>query len=120
MMNIKIILQQLWKLKVNWDDEIPNEIANKWKAVVSELNSLKSANINRFILTANFTKLELHGFADASQSAYGAYFYVKSHAANNQIKCSLLCVKSKMAPIERVTIPKLELAAATSLAELYA
>jgi hypothetical protein len=75
--------------------------------------------MDRFILTADTTKIELHGFADASQRAYGACFYVKSYNANNQTKCSLLCAKSKIAPIEHVTIPKLELSAATLLATLY-
>ena len=27
---LKILLQRVWELKVGWDDQVPNEIQEKW------------------------------------------------------------------------------------------
>lgn len=56
-------------------------------------------------------EVELHGFCDASGVAYGACVYIKTPSA-------VLCAKSRVAPIQVITIPKLELKGALLLAEL--
>ncbi|XP_052855136.1 uncharacterized protein LOC128263898 [Drosophila gunungcola] len=54
--------------------------------------------------------VEMHGFCDASTTAYGA--------ANGNAEAHLLCAKSRVAPLKALTIPRLELSAACLLAEL--
>ena len=63
---------------------------------------------------------ELHFFADASETAYGAVCYLKVRDAHT-CKVSFLIGKSRLAPIKLVTIPRLKLCAsvlASRLAEL--
>lgn len=61
--------------------------------------------------------MEIHGFADASISAYAAVVYLRvthlSHTVNH-----LLIGKSKVAPIKTVSLPRLELCATLLLAHL--
>ncbi|XP_043271211.1 uncharacterized protein [Venturia canescens] len=48
----------------------------------------------------------------------GAAVYVRVSGTGNQTTVSLVCAKTKVAPIKRLTIPRLELAAAVLLAKL--
>ncbi len=38
----KILLQELWKLKLSWDDPVPDKISKKWKQWISTLSALSS------------------------------------------------------------------------------
>ncbi|XP_029175540.1 uncharacterized protein LOC114944008 [Nylanderia fulva] len=69
----KIILQELWLLRYDWDTPLPNELSQRWTAFASDLSSLESIRIPRWTGQSpdNLT-LELHGFADASNRAYAA------------------------------------------------
>lgn len=57
----------------------------------------------------------MHGFPDASQHAIVACVYVRTIDTLNCIQVSLFYGKSEVAPIETLTIPKLELLAALLL-----
>ena len=57
---------------------------------------------------------EIHGFADASEVAYAAVVYLRISDTFNQTHLSLVMSK----PIERLTIPRLELCGAQLLAQL--
>ena len=56
---------------------------------------------------------ETHHFCDASQSAYGVVSYLRVIDSDGRIYCSFLLCKSRLAPSKQVTIPRLELVAAT-------
>lgn len=63
---------------------------------------------------------ELHGFADASEKAYAAVIYLRTVDARGEVRTQLLTAKTKVAPLHRVTLPHLELYAATLLSRLMA
>jgi hypothetical protein len=56
---------------------------------------------------------EIHTFSDASSTGYGAVAYLRVRDNEDNIHCSFLLGKARLAPIKTVTIPRLELAAAT-------
>ena len=71
-------------------------------------------------MQSNYERIELHGFCDASEKAYGACIYLKSVDASGHAKVQLYCAKSRVAPIKNIqTIPRLELCAAVLLSHLY-
>ena len=114
-LNAKLILQDLCRRKLDWDDAIPDEFLNRWKTWLLELPKLEQLKIDRCYKPVNFGELvssELHHFSDASQSGYGAVTYLRSEDNNGKVKCSFVMGKSRLAPIKPVTIPRMELSAA--------
>lgn len=114
----KLILQKLWSLKLSWDEAVPSDLHFYWQQYREQLSELNHLEIPRRVVCENLVKLEIHGFADSSQECYGACVYLRSTDANNKIHVSLLCSKTKVAPLKLVTIPRLELCAALILAQL--
>lgn len=116
----KLIMQKLWNLKVTWDESVPVELHTKWTQFINELPNLNELAIPRMVLShQNPRGVELHGFCDASERAYGACIYLKSIDGNrNNATVNLLCAKSRVAPLKPITLPRLELCAALLLANL--
>ncbi|GFX72146.1 integrase catalytic domain-containing protein [Trichonephila clavipes] len=113
----KVFLQQLWQCKLDWDDVLPNSIANEWREFVTTLKGIEEAKINRFIMADNNVRTVLQGFADASEAAYGAVVYLQCFLHNGAAKVSILASKSRVAPIRVISIPRLELCVCVLLAQ---
>lgn len=113
----KALLQELWTLGSGWDDELPEHIHSQWTKIKSELPTLRELRIPRWIFTQKSASIEIHGFCDASELAYAAVIYVKATCID-QVNISLLSAKTKVAPIKKMTIPRLELCGAFLLARL--
>ncbi|GFS47721.1 hypothetical protein NPIL_646711 [Nephila pilipes] len=67
--------------------------------------------IDQYTLTPEVNPIELYGFADTSESAYGAFVYCKCNYISGDISIKLVTSKSQVAPMQRVIIPRLELSA---------
>ncbi|XP_011858966.1 PREDICTED: uncharacterized protein LOC105556478 [Vollenhovia emeryi] len=114
----KIILQQLWRLKIGWDESLPADLHTMWVQYYSQLSSISSISIPRLIVCANPKKIELHGFCDASESAYGACIFIRSLTVEGEYLVRLHSAKSRVAPLKVISIPRLELCGALLLARL--
>ena len=89
------------------------DIAVKWLAWTSELHLLSDVHVPRWIgaRTPDHQDCEVHVFLDASERAYGAALYLRS-IVDEVATVLLICSKASLAPIKRVTLPRLELLAA--------
>ncbi|XP_062713961.1 uncharacterized protein LOC134290779 [Aedes albopictus] len=114
----KILMQELWLLSCGWDDPVPEQVQQKWENIRSELPKISSYRVDRYALLPNST-IQLHTFSDASESAYGACIYARCENAQGQTRICLLASKSRVAPLKRVSLPRLELCAAVLGAHLY-
>ncbi|GFX75461.1 integrase catalytic domain-containing protein [Trichonephila clavipes] len=94
-------------------------ILHKWCGNNTELiEVVNDININRCIVVEQPEVIELQGFSDVSQSAYGAVVYCKSITSDRKMLVHLIASKSRVAPTKQTTIPRLELCAAVLLAKL--
>lgn len=117
----KIIFQQLWKLKIEWNDVLPEEMQRVWIQFRNKLKSLEEIKIPRWIGYRPTTSIiELHAFSDASTLAYAAVVYARIINESGEILINLLQAKTKVVPLKSETIPRLELNAAELLAKLVA
>lgn len=114
----KMLLQELWLHKLSWDQPVPAKVLKKWLKLREELHHLDVIKVPRWIHTSMAMTCELHGFCDASQLAMAAAIYVKVNLPSGQSVTSLLCSRTKVSPLNRLTIPKLELSSALILSKL--
>ena len=113
-------MQQLWLLKVNWDEPLHTEFREQWHRLQNTLCSIQNIQIDRLVISKyQLKEIELHGFSDASERAYGACLYLRSVDIMGTVTTQLLCSKSRVAPLKRLSLPRLELCAAMLLADLY-
>ena len=70
--SMKILLQGVWELRIDWDEFVPIEIQSIWIQWKSELPSLygKSISCYYFPKESHIKSVQLHGFSDASENAY--------------------------------------------------
>jgi hypothetical protein len=115
----KILIQKLWLLKADWDDKIPKDIEEFWIGFRNSFVILKEVEFDRCVFIPNAVDVEIHGFSDASEAAYGTCFYIRSKDSDGRLKVQLFCAKSKVAPVQQQTLPKLELLGAELMADLY-
>lgn len=115
----KILLRRLWQLQLNWDNSVPNDIHEAWHLWKSQLPVIGSYTLSRKYTPSTGTlSRSLHGFADASQEAYGAVVYVKETSVDGTSHTAIAIAKSRVIPLKGLTIPRAELTAAYLLAKL--
>ncbi|XP_055308238.1 uncharacterized protein LOC129572320, partial [Sitodiplosis mosellana] len=114
----RMLIQELWKAKVGWDEELEDRFVNKWIEIWKDIKCVEHFKIDRWLSTGKEAKIQIHGFSDSSESAYGANIYVRVERIGKEIKCNLLTSKSRVAPVKTVALPRLELTAAELLARL--
>lgn len=115
----KIIVQQLWQLKLDWDESVPTDIHTKWFYYRKQFETLRQYKIPRHVMPIDdVVNIEMHGFCDASESAYGACVYIRVSNDRNEHRVQLLASKSRVAPLKATTVPRLELCGAVLLATL--
>ena len=115
----KLIQQELCRLQLDWDDVIDADKAHavsKWKDATKKLSSIKLQRSFQPGPSA-LSDRELHIFCDASESAYGVVAYLKV-TSDDGVFISILLGKSRVAPLKTISIPRLELTAATLAAKM--
>ena len=116
---MKVLFQDLWQLKVGWDEKLPQSYLQQHQAWRDELPLLSDIQLPRsYFLPEEHLTVQLHGFSDASEKAYGAVVYVRATYKTHSPTCRLVTAKSKVAPLKQRTIPELELCGAVLLADL--
>lgn len=114
----KLFIQNLWRVGGEWGDGVPPDVASKWLAYYSELSELRQIAVPRWLGTRDGAKIQMHGFSDASQKAYGVAIYMRVMDEVGHCRVELITAKSRVAPLKTVTLPRLELMAAELLVEI--
>ena len=118
----KCLMQEACELKFSWDDEVHDNLATKWKKLLNDCTKLKPFVIERNYLVhrnlCDVIDMQLHGFSDASGKAYACVIYLRVLFTNGDILTSFIASKTRVAPMKKVSIPRLELMACLILSRL--
>lgn len=119
-MRAKLIIQATWLQQLGWDEPLGDEEVATWRRLQEELPLLETVRVPRWLQSdLPDSIVEIHGFCDASERAFAAVVYFRT-VVQGRVVISLVQMKSKVAPLKQVSLPRLELYAATLLARLTA
>lgn len=113
----KLLIRDLWELKIDWDEAPPAHIVDKWARFKAELPLLTQLFIPRHIGVVDNGVVTLVACSDASEKAFGAAIYMHCQT-HDEIKVNLLCAKSRVAPLKTVSLARLELCAVLLMSKL--
>ena len=119
----RLLLQQLVSMgkkktataPLGWDDPLPEELSLGWQSWKNALPDLQNVLIRRCYHPPQFgpiTRAELHAFSDASLRAIGVAVYLRLFNCKEEHSVSLVFGQAKVAPINPISIPLLELCGA--------
>lgn len=114
----KMLMQRLWLQGSHWDEPISPDCIQEWNDFLSDIAHIETIKIPRWIQYVPTSNIQIHGFCDASKSAYCACIYIRSQTSTSTTYSNLFAAKSKVAPLKVVSLPKLELNGALLLAKL--
>lgn len=109
---------KLWLEGIDWKDDVSDTMKSNWHSYLKRLKGIENIAIPRWLGSFKECPVELHGFCDASTSAFAAAVYIKILNDNGEGVVNLLQSKTKVAPLKVLSIPKLELCGATLLTKL--
>lgn len=118
--NMKCLFQTLCTDHVDWDTELDGKSLTIWRSLLKDLQAIRSINVPRCYFTRSgmITNQEIHGFCDASERAFAAVVYLRTKYEDGTIEVNLVSSKTRVAPLKRQSIPRLELLGANVLARL--
>lgn len=115
----KMTIQGLWLESLEWDEPVSDLTQNHWLNLRKLLFQCDQIKIKRWVgLSREAKDCSIHGFSDASEKAYGAVVYLRVVHADDSITTHLLAAKSKISPLQKVSLPRLELCGALVLSRL--
>ncbi|XP_062556871.1 uncharacterized protein LOC134221700 [Armigeres subalbatus] len=121
LMFLKMLLQEFWRSRVDWDDQIKDEQLKKWMKWLQVLPQVEIVSVPRcYRMKTSIGQqnvIQLHVFVNASENGYAAVAYLRFEE-NGVVECALVGAKARVAPLRFVSIPKLELQAAITGARL--
>ena len=112
----RIMLQRLCKQDLEWDKEIGERETVAWNQWLLNIVKLEQMSIPRSVRPSDFVDVatcQLHAFSDASDEGYGIAIYTRHEDSSGRVFCNLLMGKSRVAPLKKVTTPRMELTAAS-------
>ncbi|XP_052901623.1 uncharacterized protein LOC128309307, partial [Anopheles moucheti] len=121
LMYLKVLLQEIWRSGIGWDQELHDQPAEKWLIWQRVLPDVQKVRVRRCYraVTSIRAGVELHVFCDASECGMAAVAYLR-YEEDGVVECSLVGSKTRVAPMRFVSIPRLELQAAVIGARLAA
>ncbi|XP_043661589.1 uncharacterized protein LOC122625564 [Drosophila teissieri] len=113
MVTAKLLLREIWRQKIQWDEPLPEELGKAFAIWRKEMDAVGQFRCPRHYFGRGAVRaVELHVFVDASQAAFAAVAYWRVTHEDDDVQVSFVSAKTKCAPMRTMTIPRLELQAA--------
>ena len=119
-LTVKLFCQSLFKKDIGWDERLDEESSNTWKLLQQELREATPIKIPRCyfngVISEDITA-SLEGFCDSSVKAYATVVYLKLETRDG-VQLNIVASNTRVAPLTKQSIPRLELLSALILARL--
>ena len=110
---VRLLLKDIWRSSgQKWDDVLAQDMRESFLEWRSELPMLSEIVITRCFFQQPVDEIELHVFGDSSKDVF-----LRGRTAS-ETKIAFVFGKARVAPMETLTIPELELPAALLAARL--
>ena len=118
----KILFQEIWRAGLSWDAVLPEDMASEFQDWMESGESLKDLYLTRSYFSGLpwrpiEDQIEIHAFGDASERAYGTCLYLRVWT-NSGYRVALVMSRTRVAPIKRGSLPRLELLSALLCARM--
>ena len=116
----KVFMQSLCKAKIGWDNTIPEPLITLWRKLVLTLFESQPVTLPRCYLdgvNGEILSYRLCGYCDASLSACAAVIYLLIESEDG-FHTSFVVAKTRVAPLRKQSIPRLELVSVVLFARL--
>lgn len=110
LLNAKVFLRDTWTLQLKWDDPLPLSLDKKWRVFFTELMQVNSLHYDRCVTPVDAAgDPQLILLSDGSEQAYGCSAYIRWELKDGKYWCRLLLAKCRISPINRISVPQMEL-----------
>lgn len=114
---LKLIMQDIWKSSIGWDEQVPEDIINRWMNFQKQLPAIDTIRVDRNV-SFNETA-QIIAFSDGSDLGYGSAIYIRNCDDKEKPVMKLLMAKSRVGHVSKPqTTPRMELMGAVVMAEL--
>ncbi|XP_058816945.1 uncharacterized protein LOC131680243 [Topomyia yanbarensis] len=87
----KIFIQDLWMQECGWDQPLGERLQEQWQEFRRNLAGLEGLSVPRWTgIGSHVVLVEIHGFCDAFEKAYGACIYIRTVADGGLVDVHLL------------------------------
>ena len=94
-MYLKLIFQETCQHKLQWDEELNEDLKKRWVKWIEDCIRYKRFLIPRRYVTDGVGKTTLVGFCDASTKGYAAVIYLRHETLSGDVQTMLLGSKTK-------------------------
>lgn len=109
-LTLRILKLGAWRLKIGWDDDLPDTTINTWSRICQQMIDMRTLHIPRCIRRKEKpTFVKLHVFYDASGDGFGAGIFLRSTYDGHEPVVRLIIGKARVALLWQLSIPRLEL-----------
>ena len=111
---LKLDLHDLTILKLDWDDEIPDNLKHVWTSNFEMIQELGNVRYKQAVVPSDAASLDIEtvDFSDASEKMICVAIYVRFLRKSGEYSSQLLFSRTKIVP-QDMTLPRAELLAAS-------
>ena len=112
---MKVPLRNLHSKELNlgWDDSLPDDIKRKWVDILTRIKQAEGITFKRCIKPADAVgNPSLFVCSDGSEDAMCATVHIRWNCEDGRVSCQLWAAKTRVTPLKKMTIPRIETQAA--------
>ena len=117
--NLKLIYRNICRLKIDWDQTVPEKIQERIVEVLSFFFEMDKIQFTRKAVFMDAAKIKFKVYFDGSKQCIGVSAVVKNVLPNGKVIYRLLCNKSKICGEDINTAPRSELTACLVITRVY-